>query len=149
MRVKINLTLLFILFFSSIVSAQKDEISMSGIISSADDYIDLIENEYGQEIVRMEFDIIRDSKETYRYLTDSYEYGILAFGDDRIEDIDIKVYKFVNDQWSLIEKDEDESAVAFISVEPPFTARYQIEITAYAFTEGNDVGHYGLIIFHP
>lgn len=121
---------------------------MSSILSNAGQYVNLIEREYGQEIVRMEFDIIHSSKQTFRTLTDQYTYGICAFGDFRIKDIDIKVYKWVNNQWSLIEKDEDTSNVAIVTITPTSTAEYKITITAYSFNEGYSSGHYGLIVFH-
>ena len=90
-------------FFTS--NAQKEEISMSAIMTDAIEYIKLIEMEYGQEIVRMEFDIINSTKQFIRTLTSNYEYGIVAFGDYRIKDIDINVYKLTNGQWTLIEQD--------------------------------------------
>jgi hypothetical protein len=125
------------------------EISMAGIIEDADSYIDLIENEYDNEIVRMEFDIISDTKETFRDLMEGYDYGIVAFGDWRIKDIDINVYKYTDDDWELIESDEDVAEYAFVTVTPDETASYMIEIKAYEFNEGYDIGHYGLLIFHP
>lgn len=130
------------------VFAQKEDISMSSILSKAGQYVNLVEREYGQEIVRMEFDIINNSKQTFRTLTDQYTYGIIAFGDFRIKDIDVKVYKWVNNQWSLIEKDEDTDNVAMVMITPASTAEYKISITAYSFNEGYSVGHYGLIVFH-
>lgn len=149
MNKKLTLLIFLTIVLATNIFGQKEEISMAGILSAAGENVDLIEREYGQEIVRMEFDIVSTSKETYRYLTDQYEYGILAFGDYRIKDIDIKVYKYVNEKWTLIKKDDKEDPAALVFVEPPFTAQYMIEISAYAFNEGYDIGHYGLIIFHP
>lgn len=65
-------------FFTS--NAQKEEISMSAIMTDAIEYIKLIEMEYGQEIVRMEFDIINSTKQSIRTLTSNYEYGMLLSG---------------------------------------------------------------------
>lgn len=128
--------------------AQKEEVSMYSILENAGKYLNYIEREMGQEIVRMEFDIIRDSKQTFRTLTDDYTYGICAFGDHRIKDIDVKVYKWVNEQWVLIEKDEDTESVAVVTISPSTTADYKIVISAYSFEEGYEAGHYGLMIFH-
>ncbi|MBR5604468.1 MAG: hypothetical protein IKW51_09795 [Bacteroidales bacterium] len=133
-------------FFTS--NAQKEEISMSAIMSDAIDYIKLIEMEYGQEIVRMEFDIINSTKQTIRTLTSDYEYGIVAFGDYRIKDIDIKVYKLTNGQWTLIEQDQETTSNAAVTIKPYITSEYKIEIKAYEFNSGYSAGHYGLIIFH-
>lgn len=128
--------------------AQKEEISMAAIMTDAVDYIKLIEMEYGQEIVRMEFDIINSTKQSIRTLTSDYEYGIIAFGDYRIKDIDIKVYKLTNGQWTLIEQDNETSSNAAVTIKPYTTSDYKIEIKAYEFNSGYTVGHYGLIIFH-
>ena len=133
-------------FFTS--NAQKEEISMSAIMTDAIEYIKLIEMEYGQEIVRMEFDIINSTKQFIRTLTSNYEYGIVAFGDYRIKDIDIKVYKLTNGQWTLIEQDQETSSNTAVTIKPYTTSEYKIEIKAYEFNSGYSVGHYGLIIFH-
>lgn len=145
---KKQFVLLMALVCSLNLFAQKEEISMYSILENAGELVNYIERELGQEIVRMEFDIIRDSKQTFRTLTDDYSYGICAFGDHRIKDIDIKVYKWVNEQWVLIEKDEDAESVAVVEISPSTTADYKIVISAYSFEEGFDAGHYGLIVFH-
>lgn len=142
----------FILVFSILlvlgVFGQKEEISMTAILKDAGVYVQKVEMEFGKEIVRMEFDILQNTKTTFRTLMDQYEYGILAFGDYRIADIDIKVYKFVNSQWTLIAQDQTQDRNALVKIKPDFTADYMIEIIAYKFEPGFSVGHYGLIVFH-
>ncbi|MBL7852756.1 MAG: hypothetical protein JNL17_00040 [Cyclobacteriaceae bacterium] len=140
--------LLTILLVPCFAFGQKEELTMAAILSDAGTLAKKIEMELGQEIVRMEFDIVQTSKSTFRTLTADFEYGILAFGDFRIKDIDIKVYKWVNNQWSLVEKDEEVKPNAIVTFKPPFTAEYRIDIIAATFEEGHDVGHYGLIVFH-
>ena len=73
---------------------------------------------------------------------------IVAFGDFRFRDIDIKVYRYVNGYWQLIEKDMDAESVAAVSITPSYTEEYKIEISAYSFESDYNVGHYGLIIAH-
>ena len=145
---KKQFVLLMALVCSLNLFAQKEEVSMYSILESAGKYLNYIERELGQEIVRMEFDIIRDTKQTFRTLTDDYTYGICVFGDHRIKDIDVKVYKWVNEQWVLIEKDEDTSSVAVVTISPSSTADYKIVISAYSFEDGYSAGHYGLLVFH-
>jgi hypothetical protein len=53
-----------------------------------------------------------------------------------------------NNQWILIKQDNETKSNAMVVIKPIFTADYKIEITAYKFTSGYEVGHYGLIIFH-
>lgn len=137
-----------ILFGINTIPCKADNSSMSPILSDAIKIMDMVENEYEQEIVRMEFDIINDKKSTYRTLTNKYTYGIIAFGDYRVKDIDIKVYKWVNNDWRLIEKDVDTDCRAAVSITPSYTEQYKIEISVYQFEEGYSAAHYGLIIFH-
>lgn len=145
---KIPASFLIIMLFSSMLFAQNVDISMGEFIEEISEYVQVIETDYGQEVVRTEFDIIRTSKETYRILTDDYEYGVFVIGDDRIKDIDVKVYKKVEGDWTLIGQDEEEDAQALVTIEPSTTTQYKIEISAYEFHEGYEVGFYSLIVYH-
>ena len=126
----------------------QSETSMAPILEEALPIIETIEEE-DLEIVRMEFDIIgENTKSTYRNLHEGWEYAIIAFGDFRVKDMDVKVYKDVDGNWIEITKDEDIDATAIVTVEPSSTALYMIEIEAYEFEPGYSVAHYGLIICH-
>lgn len=122
--------------------------SMFPIINKSEELVKLIENDLEMEIVRMEYDILRTTKTTTRTLTNEYTYFIVAFGDFRFRDIDVKVYKNTYGEWQLVEKDADTNAVAAVSITPSQTCEYLIEITAYSFESDYEVGHYGLIIAH-
>ncbi len=148
MTKKIAVPLLILMHFSLVLSAQDIDLSMGEFIEEISESILLIETDYGQEVVRTEFDIIRTSKETFRYLTDDYEYGIFVMGDDRIKDIDVEVFKVVDGDWILIKKDDDEDTQALVMINPSTTAQYKIKISAYAFEEGYEVGFYCLAVFH-
>ena len=126
----------------------QSETSMAPILEEAVPIIETIEGE-DLEIVRMEFDIIgEDTKATYRYLHEGWEYAIIAFGDYRVKDMDVIVYKDVDGTWVEITKDEDIDATAVVTVEPSYTAQYMIEIDCWEFEPGYSVAHYGLIICH-
>ncbi len=93
------LTTFICLFAISITFAQKDlsyldndrGTSMEPILAAAKPLVEEIEGgDY--EIVRMEYDLIFGEKSTYRTLFDGWTYGIAAFGDYRIKDIDLSVY---------------------------------------------------------
>ena len=88
------------------------------------------------------------TKSTIRTLSSDWEYAIVAFGDYRFKDIDVKVYRKIDGYWTLIEQDTDANSMAVVTVKPTYTAEYKIEIKAYSFESGYDVGHYGLIIAH-
>lgn len=122
--------------------------TMSPIMSKGEEIVRYIENELNMEVVRMEYDILRTTKTTTRILSQGWTYTIVAFGDFRFRDIDIKVYRNNQGSWQLIDKDSDASAVAAVNITPPYDGEYLIEISAYSFESGYDVGHYGLIIAH-
>lgn len=126
----------------------QSETSMAPILEEALPIIEMVEDE-DLEIVRMEFDIVGESaKSSYRFLHEGYEYGIIAFGDFRVKDMDVTVYKDVDGTWVEITKDEDIDAIAYVTVEPSYTAQYMIEIEVYEFEPGYSVAHYGLIVCH-
>jgi len=126
----------------------QSETSMAPILEEAIPVIETVEGE-DLEIVRMEFDIIGETtKSTYRYLHEGWEYAVIAFGDFRVKDMDVKVYKDVDGTWVEITKDEDIDPMAIVTVTPSYTAQYMIEIECYEFEPGYSVAHYGLIICH-
>lgn len=129
------------------ISAQND-ITMAPILEAAGPWVQYLENDLDQEIVRMEFDIITSSKDTFRSLSSGWSYGILAFGDFRIKDIDIRLYKWEYGEWRLVEKDNSNDSSAFIYIKPDEYGDYKITIKAYSFEKGYNAGHYGLIVFH-
>lgn len=144
---KLFVTLSLLFAFTTLTSAQ--DFSMSAILSEAAPIIELVEGEYNQEIVRMEYDIISSTtKSSYRELVAGYTYGIFAFGDYRIKDLDIRVYKSVDGEWMLVKKDEEAQDPAIVFIEPSVTGTYRIDISAYEFEPGYSAAHYGLIICH-
>lgn len=117
-------------------------------MSRAADIVRYVEDEMDMEVVRMEYDILRTTKTTTRILSSGWTYAIIAFGDYRFKDIDVKVYRNVQGSWQLVDKDNDASAIAIVSITPQYEGEYLIEIAAYSFESGYEVGHYGLIIAH-
>lgn len=122
--------------------------TMSPIMSRATDIVRYVEDEMNMEVVRMEYDILRTTKTTTRVLSSGWTYMIVAFGDYRFKDIDVKVYRNIQGSWQLVEKDNDASAIAVVSIKPQYEGEYLIEITVFSFEPGYEVGHYGLIIAH-
>lgn len=130
-------------------SKADDGTSMTPIMQRANELVQILEDDKDQEIVRMEFDILTTTKSTYRNLSASWTYSIVAFGDYRFQDIDVKVYrKTSSGQWKEVASDDDESSIALVSVSPKTDGEYRIDITAFSFTEGYSGGHYGLIVCH-
>ena len=121
--------------------------SMEPIMAAAKPLVEEIEGG-NYEIVRMEYDLIFTEKSTYRTLFDGYTYGIVAFGDYRIKDIDISVYVKSRGDWKLFEEDTENDDVATVSIKPRIKEEYKIVISVYKFNKDYSVGHYGLMIFH-
>jgi len=143
------------LFAAGISLAQKDlsyldndkGTSMEPILAAARPLVEEIED--GDfEIVRMEYDLVFSEKSTYRTLFDGWTYGIAAFGDYRIKDIDLSVYKKSNGRWKLVEEDAENDDVATVTIKPRTKEEYKIVVSVYKFNKGYNVGHYGLMIFH-
>jgi hypothetical protein len=137
-----------VLVFMAGSTFSQSETSMAPILEEAIPVIETVEGE-NLEIVRMEFDIIGETtKASYRYLHEGWEYAIIVFGDYRVKDMDVKVYKDVDGTWVEITKDEDIDPMAIVTVTPSYTAQYMIEIECYEFEPGYSVAHYGLIVCH-
>ena len=143
------------LFAIGISLAQKDlsyldndkGTSMEPILAAARPLVEEIED--GDfEIVRMEYDLVFSEKSTYRTLFEGWTYGIAAFGDYRIKDIDLSVYKKSNGRWKLVEEDAENDDVATVTIKPRTKEEYKIVVSVYRFNKGYNVGHYGLMIFH-
>jgi len=132
---------------SQIAIAQTRSMGSGGILGRLQNIIDYAEDR-DMEVVRVEADIIRTTKETTRTLDPSFTYTIVAVGSNRIKDIDIEVYKKVNSEWVLIKKDDDVENIAVVNISPSSYAEYKIIVKVYKFNSGYDVGHYGLVIYH-
>lgn len=143
------------LLLSGLTFAQKDYsyldnkkgTSMEPILAAADPLIKEIEDE-GNEIVRMEFDLVFDEKTTYRDLYEGWTYGIAAFGDYRIKDIDITIYRKSRGRWDKAAQDAENDDVATVTIKPDKSEEYKIVISVYKFNKDYTVGHYGLVIYH-
>ncbi|MBQ7664813.1 MAG: hypothetical protein IJS43_06290 [Bacteroidaceae bacterium] len=140
--------IILLAFMVNICAFADDGTSMQPIIEKCETLTEYVEGELDQEIVRIEMDILTNSKQTIRSLSDGYTYQIIAFGDYRFKDIDVEVYRKSGGNWVLEEKDNDESEVAIVSVSPSYKQDYKIVIKAYQFNKGYSAGHYGLIICH-
>ena len=140
--------IILLAFMVNICAFADDETSMRPIIEKCEALTAYVEAELNQEIVRIEMDILANSKQTIRSLSNGYTYQIIAFGDYRFKDINVEVYRKSGSSWVLEGKDNDESEVAIVSVSPSNKQDYKIVIKANQFNKGYSAGHYGLIICH-
>jgi hypothetical protein len=104
----------------------------------------------GNEIVRIEYDLVFTSKETTRNLSADWEYTLVAFADDGVKDLDIKVYTYDDllEKWTLVAEDNSAESFAIAVVKPPVDALYKVEVIVYQFHEGYDAARYGLMFVH-
>jgi len=140
----------FFLFATGAFAQTEKDRSMKPILEDCKTLIDDIESK-NEEIVRMEFDIVKDTKETFRTLTDSYTYGITAVGDYRIKKIGLELYSENYSQsntWTLVKVENADKYYASMTIKPSDTKRYKIVVKAIDFENDNTVGHYGLLIYH-
>jgi hypothetical protein len=100
------------------------------------------------EIVRIEFDLLFDSKVSYRTLSKGYTYGILAWGDYRIQTLVVRIYKKVDGEWKYFADGNETGNASTIKFETTATEEYKFEIKLLQFAQGYQAGHYGLIVFH-
>jgi len=104
----------------------------------------------GSEIVRIEYDLVFTSKETYRNLSPDWEYSIIGFADSGVKDLDVKVYEYdkLLDKWKLIAEDNSSEAYAIVTVRPTTDALYKVEVIVYEFKPGYTAARYGLMFVH-
>jgi len=102
------------------------------------------------EIVRIEYDLIFTSTESFRKLTSNWEYAIIAFADTGVKDLDIKLYEYDDllDKWTLVVKDASTEPYAKITYRPSTTSMYKVEIIVYEFYPGYTAARYGLMFVH-
>jgi hypothetical protein len=144
------LSLSFLSFYSSsTILAQNEERSMakSGVLARLLAVVETLEAE-GLEVVKVEADIIRTEKVIIRTLDPSFEYGIAAFGSDRILDINIEVYVKDGDAWKHVESDDAKTEFGVVTFQPEIFAEYKVVIKVAGFATNFDVGHFGLIFIH-
>lgn len=145
---RVKLLLIFIFISCLSCYAQDDGTTMVPIIEKTSSLVKYIEDEAKQEIVRIEMDILANTKTTYRSLQQGYTYQIIAYGDFRFKDIDVSVYRWNGSEWNIMSKDVDNSDMAMVTIAPSQTSDYRIDITAYKFKDGYTAGHYGVIVCH-
>ncbi len=123
--------------------------TMKDIMLDMSAYVTYLEDSLSQEIVHLHADIIGEDGVTYtRTLYKGWTYGVTAFGDWRVKDLDIIIYKDVDGEWIEIKRDEEEDNQPTIIIEPSATGNYMVELLVYKFNEEYSVAHYGLVIFH-
>jgi hypothetical protein len=121
--------------------------SMLPITNELDAIVKALEKEK-VEIVRVEFDLLFDSKVSYRTLSQGYTYGIFAWGDYRIKALVVRIYKKVDGEWKYYADGDESGNTSSVKFQTAATEEYKFEIKVLQFAEGYKAGHYGLVVFH-
>lgn len=111
--------------------------------------IEKFDNE-GAEIVRIEYDLVFSSKETFRNLSPDWEYTIIGFADEGVKDLDVKVYEYDDllEKWTLIVEDKSVDTYAVVSLRPNTSALFKVEVIVYEFHGDYSAAKYGLMFVH-
>ena len=147
---KIKSTVFLLLVFGMPFFARADiYTTMKDIMGEMTEYVDFLEDSLLQEIVHVQADIITTSGATFtRTLHQGWTYGIAAFGDWRIKDLDITVYVDVDGEWIEVVADDESDNHPVVTVEPSETDKYLIELSVYKWDEAYSAAHYGMLIYH-
>jgi hypothetical protein len=81
------------------------------------------------------------------FLSAGKKYAIFVYGDEKIDNIRLKVYKLQDGNWEFVDNGSDESSSSSLSINPTSDTFYRFDITAASFTSGSS-GYYGLLLFH-
>ncbi|MFC2100335.1 hypothetical protein ACFLRZ_00750 [Bacteroidota bacterium] len=122
--------------------------SMIPIIYELDTLVNIIEKQFEAEIVRMEFDIIKDTAFSYRTLFPGYRYGVFVYGDYRIKEIDLAIYEQTETGWSYVSSGSIDKNTSIGWIEPEKPGMYSVKIFVKEFLEGFRGAHYGILIFN-
>jgi hypothetical protein len=150
MKQKIILLAILSLLFMTNVNAQCINGTKSyPIYKMGAQLVETFDND-GAEIVRIEYDLIFSSKESFRNLSSDWEYVIVGFADNGVKDLYVKLYEYDDllAQWKVVAEDKSTESYAIISYKPLVTALYKVEIIVYEFYEGYDAARYGLMYIH-
>lgn len=89
----------------------------------------MLEMEKGYRVIRLEFDRIYDNANSFRYLNEGVEYEIIVLGDEKVEKISLKVYKQLNNVWSLVGSDEGDNIGATVRYKPIDYGLYRFSLS--------------------
>ncbi len=138
------ITVVLFVFIGTFVIAQNK--SVVPVINQTADYINLIEQKYEQQIVHLEYDVIKSNKEVYRELFAGVQYGIMIFGDDDIKDVNLKISRVIDDAWTVVTEDKETEGIVMLFFTPQESDLYKFDLSA-VLKNKDAFGFYSFIIF--
>ena len=103
-----------------------------------------------REIVRMEYDIIFDEKESFRALSEEWEYTIVAFADAGVKILNISLwyYSDLDNTWNKVTETDSDTNYAIINYKPNSPGSFRAVVKVDQFEEGYNIGRYGIFYMH-
>jgi len=120
--------------------------SIVPIITQTSDYIQLIEQKYNQQIVHLEYDVVVDYKEVFLDLFADVQYGIIIFGDENMENVDLKISVFDGKNWVTVAEDTKTEGIVMLYYSPKTTDFYRFELNV-KLKNPNTFSFYSLLMF--
>ena len=113
-------------------------------------YATLMESLHQKTITKMNSAMLSKTNNTMSYTATLYsgnDYVVYAFGDNRIKDTDLVVYrKDSSGSWVQVKRDVDTNNLAIVEFHCYTQGEYKFEVKAYEFESDYSRGYYGLII---
>ncbi len=127
-------------------SAKAQQKSVIPMMSQAGDFVNLIENEYHEQVVHLQFDVIAKDRTFYRLLYADVMYGFIVYGDENITDLKLEVSNVQNGQWTTDTVVNAEKGIVMLYFKPKQTDNYAFTITS-KLSQGAKYGYYACLIF--
>jgi hypothetical protein len=149
MKKQISLLVLFSLFFSSVNAQVVGGRSSQTILDMGTQVLTALEAQ-DREIVRMEYDIIFTEKESFRALSEDWEYTIVAFADAGVKILNISLwyYSELDNTWNKVTETDSDTNYAIIDYQPTAPKSFRVIVKVDKFSEGYTIGRYGLFYMH-
>lgn len=133
-------------FLNVFLSFGQMSISIVPIITQTTDYIQLIEQKYNQQIMHLEYDVVKDYKEVFVDLFVDVQYGIIIFGDENVQNVDLKISVFDGNNWIKVAEDTKTDGIVMLYFNPPSTNFYRFELSV-ELKDPNSFSFYSLLMF--
>ncbi|MCS7005471.1 MAG: hypothetical protein NZM38_09110 [Cytophagales bacterium] len=139
----VSITILFEVGYS-----QSAITSMKPIMEMGYQFVNEIEKQMGSNAIvqRAEFDFAFDDNFSYVDVSPELKYVIAALGDEQINDISLMVYRKVNNQWTLLAQDNENSPKALVEFTPSKQEEYAIDVRVNSYKNTQKIGHVATFI---
>jgi len=123
--------------------------TMQDILETVNKKVVQLEEKDDQEIVNITLDLLvnKGSKKVYRYLDPAYNYTMEVFGDRRVENLKVQIYKKpASGEWEYVSGFTDKNP--FTMIYPKSNEQYEFTVSVEGFKEDYSAGHFALLLYH-